>query len=350
MENNPSQEHPLLASSIRLAGVLPSSTHGHTSEIEYLRFSPDGRFLASTAEWDNKVVLIWDIAGKVLLRKLTFVTQIRDLAFSPDSTYLAIAALDTITLWEFVEEKCIRSITVSTNRLAFSPGGKEVLLVDKYGIVSFWGLAEQRMIASFPAIPGDYHCNWWASAETLPCLAATTRENQAFLWLFDSAAGEAIPLATIAADRDDGVVFSLDGELFACFATPPGQRKPHIQIFGTQEQTYKMDIVSPLPLIGTGRSQSLAISPDNAYLATANRDGTLFLWDINKQQLINTVTAHSDPDNLPYYGISALAWSPTGQYITTGGWEVHEEKAPSKGHFVIKLWEVDFSKKDEDHF
>lgn len=54
------QEHLHATLSLHQIGFLPSYLYGHTSEITYLRFSPDGRILASTAEWD-KVVLIWDV-------------------------------------------------------------------------------------------------------------------------------------------------------------------------------------------------------------------------------------------------------------------------------------------------
>src|SRR4051794_36285387 len=89
--------HPIL--SIRQIGLLPSYIHGHRSETEFLRFSPDGSLLASIAEWDT-IVLIWDVKSETLLRKLTFTTKINDLAFSPDGMQIAIATADIITLWD----------------------------------------------------------------------------------------------------------------------------------------------------------------------------------------------------------------------------------------------------------
>lgn len=329
--------HPIL--SIRQIGLLPSYIHGHRSETEFLRFSPDGRLLASTAEWDT-IVLIWDVKSETLLRKLTFTTKINDLAFSPDGMQIAIATADIITLWDRTANQTLGHISVDTNKCMFSQSGKELILVDSQGTVSFWDLARQQTISSFQAIPEGYSSAWCAVSTQLSCLALTTNAHEAFLWLFDSAEGAAVPLTTIAVGNDDGIVFSPDGKLLASIVMPPKQRKPHIQIYDIQEQVYKLDLVSPTPFIGIERSQPLAFSPESTYLVVAGMSGELFFWDVCKQRFITTVPAHPNPGNLPYYGISALAWSPANHCLATGGWE---QKDPSFNgeSFCIKLWKID---------
>lgn len=336
MEHRASQDSSHPASSLRLVGLLPHYIHGYTSEIEYLRFSPDGCLLASTAEWDT-VVLLWDIPRQTPLKQLPFSTRMSDLAFSPDGTLLAISEGETVTLWDKTGQQCLARIPVSASTCAFSSSGKECILFNKQGVISFWDLATRRTISSFQALPAGSRCSQCIISPDLSCLALTADTNTAFLWLFESAEGEAIPLTTIPADHDDGLAFSPDGKRLTCLATPPRQRKPHIHVYNIQEQVYTMDLVSPTPFLGTGRSQSLAFSPDGAFLVAADMHGALLFWDTRTQQLSTTVTTHPDPGKLPYFGISALCWSPASQCLATGGWETPEPSFSGE-HFVMKRW------------
>ncbi|HEU5378617.1 MAG TPA: hypothetical protein VFV38_24620 [Ktedonobacteraceae bacterium] len=334
------QEQHSVPFALRQVGFLPAYLYGHTYEIVSLRFSPDGSLLASATE-GGRVVLIWDVKNQALLRALPFPSAINDLAFSPDGTCLAVSAGGKVSCWDGTGEDHLTDLPCHPSDLAFSPTGKELLCVDAQGIVSFWNLAQERQIASFQAIPEGSRPGWWAISPSrdLSCLVLTTQANQAFLWLFESDQGEAVPLATIPADYNDGVVFSPDGTLLACLATPPRQRKPRVQVYDLQTQTYRMDLVSPTALLGTERSQPLAFSPENALLVVADLYGNLWFWDINKQQLIAQPPAHPDPGSFPYYGIRALAWSPASQYLAMGGWE-QRDPSFSGERFCVKLWEV----------
>jgi WD40 repeat protein len=148
MENVLPQNSSHSTLSIREAETLFNDTHSHTYEIERLRFSPDGSLLASTAEGDT-FVLLWDLKSKTFLRKLTFPTRIQDLVFSPDGTYLAIAEAEAVTLWEVTEEHYQERISVHTNQLAFSPGGKELLLIDAQGMISLISSFHHKMTSLF---------------------------------------------------------------------------------------------------------------------------------------------------------------------------------------------------------
>jgi WD40 repeat protein len=73
---------------------------GHTSCVNSVAFSPDGRLLASGS--DDDTIKLWEVASGSLVRTLSGHTSyVTSVAFSPDGRLLASGSLDhTIKLWD----------------------------------------------------------------------------------------------------------------------------------------------------------------------------------------------------------------------------------------------------------
>jgi WD40 repeat protein len=104
---------------------------GHTSIVNAVAFSPDGKQQASGS--NDRTIRLWDVATGTTRQTLEGHTNcINDVAFSPDSKQL-VSASDgqTVRLWDAATGAALQMLeghTSIVNAAAFSPDGKQLAL------------------------------------------------------------------------------------------------------------------------------------------------------------------------------------------------------------------------------
>lgn len=280
--------------------------NSHADQVHTLAWSPDGKFLAC-ADSDFDIYLWSDPStGKVghVLRGHN--DEIRCLAFSQDGTMLASAGADrVIHLWDVRDGRLVAGPNPKAKHaIAYVPGAKPMLASTAAPSIRAWN------VATGEEAPPTGQCPAYSVAASADgkFLAIGGTDHLTQLW--DIAAGS--QKATLEATKPPigSLAFSADGSLIAHTSPADGL----VWLWETATQQPKLILIEA----SDGCTlETIAIHPNNIwvacggvdYLSTGERDGAVCIWDLTTKEK----KAVFD------FGVYAVAFDPSGKYLAGAG-------------------------------
>ena len=242
---------------------------GHSSWVNSVAFSPDGKILASGS--DDYRVKLWDIESKSEIANLSgHNSYVRSVAFSSDGKYLASGSNDyKVKLWDIESKSEIKTLSGHSNyvySVAFSPDGKILAFGSGDKIIKLWDIESKSEIATLSG-----HNDYVYSVAFSPdgkYLASGSGDKIIKLWDIESKK----EIATLSGHEKGirGLAFSPDGKILASGSLDGSVRIWDIEKGEEVKKFYEH----------TGEIYSVAFSPCGRYLASSGQNGEIKIYDL----------------------------------------------------------------------
>jgi WD40 repeat protein len=283
-----------------------------------------------------------DQSNSVIIRTLAGHNHtVRSLATAPDGTWLASASDDgTVRIWDVTSGRTIATFDDKAQSVAISPDGHLLATAGGYNVpaVKIWDVATGHLTTVLPGHPGG--TNSLAFAPTGTRLATSGQDNTVRLW--DLATGQIDQTLTDRTAKVDHLRFTPDGgrlagggEAFRVWDLSTGELTFFLPKTGQEVEALEIarsggwcvlavartrnalvyDLVSgKLRAELTGHKadiNSVVISPDGTWIATASTDMTLRIWGARTGKSRAVLTGHN-------FSVSSLVVAPDGSWLATG--------------------------------
>jgi hypothetical protein len=253
----------------------------------------------------------WGVNSAVAVRDLTWHvppgTQAPSVAFSPDSTLLAVGG-DNQALGYLYNVETDTQVTTFTKPgsdmadVGFSPDGKLLASSNEDGHTYFWDVASMKLLS------GVGHSGYGLAFSPDSTLVATGNGFNAYVQ--DIATGDLV-LNLHTASGIFSEAFSPNGKLLAA-----GGLTSIDAVF--LWDVSNGDRVATLHDPNGEGVDDLAFSPDGRLIAAADDDGSTYLWEVGTGALVTTLTGVKPPLSVGVqssYLVGSVAFSPDGTLL-----------------------------------
>lgn len=241
----------------------------------------------------------WHRRDKMVERTIAHVGEVHLLRFSPDGKRLATASADgVVRIWDVSRSTPLGSPMVHprpVRAMEFSPDGRRLATGCEGGVVRRWdGLSGEQQAESSPLGAAVVHLY---SGGDGSCLAVLDREARG--WLRDVDTNLAVaedPRPLLGSSRE---LTALGGSLLA-LATGDGE------VWAWDLLTRRR---SERPLVHAEAVSAIAASPSSDRVLTCSHDGLIRLWNLFDSSTVFEIPCHDE--------IAWIGFSPSGESFAT---------------------------------
>ena len=278
----------------------------HEGVITELRFSPDGKYLASASE--DKQCIVWEVAsGKQYSPRLRHGSKVNEIGFTPDARWIATLSEDNYArIWDVKSGQLVVSPfrhNGTPQTFQITANGRGLLTAGQDQLLRYWVLPIQMDDATDPAIARKYAQEWMSTQMRLMTspngkLAANYGGDQP-VRLRDAITREPLSEALKTGGATSALGFSHDSNWVAT-----GGYEGIVQVWSTQDGTPRWK----QPGQHTSRVYVAAFHPQGTVLATGSDDNTIRVWNAENGELLFAPIRHEG-------GVYWLTFSKDGKSI-----------------------------------
>ena len=294
--------------------LLLRTLEGHYNYVKSVSFSPDGKYLASGSLktikgkyfWNDDTycgeIIIWDaMSGGCMLTLKGHSSYLNSVCWSPDGKYLASGSDDnTVKIWDAKSGECIKTLpghSVSVSSVCWSPDGKYLASGAADRTIKIWDAKSGEYILT---LAGRSYSLWsvcWSPDGKY--LASGSSDETVKIW--NAKSGECMLTLEGHSDYVLSVCWSPDGKYLAS-----GSDDKTVKIWDAKSGQCMLTLKGHSDFVF-----SVCWSPDGKYLASGSRDHTVKIWDAKSGGCMLTLEGHS-------YCVNSVCWSPDGKYLASG--------------------------------